>query len=250
VTERAFAWGCLDTPVGRLSVACTAAGVAKLRYGDVPETADTARAGTATAGTATAGTARAGTATAGTATAGTATAGTATAGTATAGTARPAAVPGSQASALLDAALAELAEYFGGRLKSFSVPVDLSATSGARRTVLSVLHESVGFGETITYGGLAHRAGLTEGALTGGGQVPPARVVGQVMASNPCAVIVPCHRVVAGSGLGGYSGGTGTDVKQWLLIFEGAIPATLDWDPSGVSPARPRDARPTPAGPR
>jgi methylated-DNA-[protein]-cysteine S-methyltransferase len=202
VTERAFAWGCLDTPVGRLSVACTAAGVAKLRYGDVPADA-----------------------------------------------ALPAAVPGSQASALLDAAVAELAEYFGGRLKSFSVPVDLSATSGARRAVLSVLHESVGFGETITYGGLAHRAGLTEASLAGT-ELLPARVVGQVMASNPCAVIVPCHRVVAGSGLGGYSGGTGTDVKQWLLIFEGAIPATLDWDPSGVTPARPRDARPRPAGPR
>ena len=214
MTERAFAWGCLDTPVGRLSVACTAAGVAKLRYGDVPKTADAAAADAA----------------------------------------RPA-VPGSQASALLDAAVAELAEYFGGRLKSFSVPVDLSATSGARRAVLSVLHESVGFGETITYGGLADRAGLTEASLTGsapagGGQVLPARVVGQVMASNPCAVIVPCHRVVAGSGLGGYSGGTGTDVKQWLLIFEGAIPATLDWDPSGVSPDRPRDARPRPAGRR
>ena len=183
-----MAWGCLDTPVGRLSVACTAAGVAKLRYGDVPADA-----------------------------------------------ALPAAVPGSQASALLDAAVAELAEYFGGRLKSFSVPVDLSATSGARRAVLSVLHESVGFGETITYGGLAQRAGLTESALTDNGQLPPARVVGQIMASNPCAVIVPCHRVVAGTGLGGYSGGTGTDVKQWLLIFEGAIPATLDWDPSGIS---------------
>ena len=65
--------------------------------------------------------------------------------------------------------------------------------------------------------------------------VRPARVVGQIMASNPCAVIVPCHRVVAGTGLGGYSGGTGTDVKQWLLIFEGAIPPTLDWDPSGIS---------------
>jgi methylated-DNA-[protein]-cysteine S-methyltransferase len=133
------------------------------------------------------------------------------------------------ADTLLSAALSELAEYFGGRRRSFSVPVDLSSTSGARRTVLSVLRESVGYGETITYGGLAGRAGLTDG-----GQFPPARVVGQVMASNPCAVIVPCHRVVAGSGLGGYSGGTGTDVKQWLLIFEGAIPATLDWDPSGV----------------
>jgi methylated-DNA-[protein]-cysteine S-methyltransferase len=157
----------------------------------------------------------------------------------------PAPGPGSPERTLLGAALAELAEYFGGRRKSFSVPLDLSSTSGARRTVLSVLHESVGFGETITYGGLAQRAGLADG-----GQLPPARVVGQIMASNPCAVIVPCHRVVAGSGLGGYSGGTGTDVKQWLLIFEGAIPATLDWNPSGVSWPRPDAARPRPAGPR
>jgi methylated-DNA-[protein]-cysteine S-methyltransferase len=184
VTERALAWGCLDTPVGRLSVACTPTGIAKLLYGSPPES--------------------------------------------------PAPTPGSLESALLGAALNELAEYFAGGLKSFSVPVDLSATSGTRRTVLSVLHESLGFGETITYGGLAQRAGLTEGALAEG-QIPPARVVGQIMASNPCAIIVPCHRVVAGSGLGGYSGGTGTDVKQWLLIFEGAIPATLDWDPSGIN---------------
>jgi methylated-DNA-[protein]-cysteine S-methyltransferase len=185
VTERALAWGCLDTPVGRLSVACTRAGITKLHYGSPPEA--------------------------------------------------PAPTPGSPESALLGTALDELAEYFAGGLKSFSVPVDLSATSGARRTVLSVLHESVGFGETITYGGLAQRAGLAEGAPATAAQIPPARVVGQIMASNPCAIIVPCHRVVAGSGLGGYSGGTGTDVKQWLLIFEGAIPATLDWDPSGVS---------------
>jgi methylated-DNA-[protein]-cysteine S-methyltransferase len=187
VTGRVLAWGCLDTPVGRLSVACSAAGVTKLRYGDAPADAP-----------------------------------------------RRAAKPGRAERTLLGVALAELAEYFGGQLKSFSVPVDLSGTSGVRRAVLSVLHESVGFGETITYGGLAQRAGLAEGTLTGGGQVLPARVVGQVMASNPCAIIVPCHRVVAGSGLGGYSGGTGTDVKQWLLIFEGAIPATLDWDASGV----------------
>ncbi len=100
--------------------------------------------------------------------------------------------------------------------------------------MLSVLHDSVGFGETITYGALAGRAGLSDG-----GHLPPARVVGQVMASNPVAVIVPCHRVVAGSGLGGYSGGSGTDIKQWLLIFEGAIPATLDWAPAGVHRAYP-----------
>ena len=75
---------------------------------------------------------------------------------------------------------------------------------------------------------LARRAGLAED-----GTVPVARVVGQVMGSNPCPIIVPCHRVVAGDGLGGYSGGDGLETKRWLLIFEGALPPTLDWDPAG-----------------
>jgi hypothetical protein len=60
---------------------------------------------------------------------------------------------------------------------------------------------------------------------------------------------VPCHRVVAGTGLGGYSGGTGTDVKQWLLVFEGAIPATLDWDRAGLRPWRAAGGQAQPAGP-
>ena len=144
---------------------------------------------------------------------------------------------------LLEAALEELGEYFGGDLKRFNVPVDLGSAHGARRTVLSVLHDTVAFGQTITYGGLAARAGLDATPAEPGSVVPPARVVGQIMASNPVALIVPCHRVVAGTGLGGYSGGTGTDVKQWLLVFEGAIPATLDWDPAGLRPWRAAPAR-------
>ena len=149
--------------------------------------------------------------------------------------------PGTLASVLLEATLEELARYFGGHLKRFSVPVDMGSAQGSRRAVLSALHQTVGFGQTITYGGLAARAGL-EATAEPGNFVPPARVVGQIMASNPVALIVPCHRVVAGTGLGGYSGGTGTDVKQWLLVFEGAIPATLDWDAAGL-PARAADAR-------
>src|SRR5690349_6590340 len=145
----------------------------------------------------------------------------------------PASMPGTLADAHCAAALEELAGYFGGQLKRFSVPVDLGSAQGARRAVLSVLSETVGFGQTITYGGLAARAGL-EATAAPGNFVPPARVVGQIMASNPIALIVPCHRVVAGTGLGGYGGGTGTDVKQWLLVFEGAIPATLDWDAAGL----------------
>jgi methylated-DNA-[protein]-cysteine S-methyltransferase len=155
----------------------------------------------------------------------------------------PAPVPGTPAVVLLEAAVAELGEYFGGRRKAFSVPVDLGRARGSRRAVLSVLHDSVRFGQTITYGGLAARAGLDAATGPGGAAVPPARVVGQIMASNPVALIVPCHRVVAGTGLGGYSGGTGTDVKHWLLVFEGAIPATLDWDPAGVRPVESAGAR-------
>jgi methylated-DNA-[protein]-cysteine S-methyltransferase len=186
-------WGCLDTPVGQVSVACTDVGVARVAYGPPPAGAP---------------------------------------------------APGSPAAALLEAAVAELGEYFGGRRKAFSVPVDLGSARGSRRTVLSVLHDSVRFGETITYGGLAGRAGLDAAAAPGGAVLPPARVVGQIMASNPVALIVPCHRVVAGTGLGGYSGGTGTDVKHWLLVFEGALPATLDWDPAGLRRAQPAGAPP------
>ena len=151
---------------------------------------------------------------------------------------------GTLASVLMEATLEELALYFGGRRKAFGVPVDLGSARGSRRTVLSVLHDSVRFGQTITYGGLAARAGLDAPAAPGGAAFPPARVVGQVMASNPVALIVPCHRVVAGTGLGGYSGGTGTDVKHWLLVFEGALPASLDWDPAGLRRAQPVGAPP------
>ncbi len=135
------------------------------------------------------------------------------------------------AQAYLADARAQLAEYFGGQRRGFDVPLDWSALSPTQRQVLTVLFETVGFGQTVTYGSLARRAGLTDTAD------PPARVVGQVMGANPIPVIVPCHRVVAGDGLGGYSGGTGIEIKRWLLIFEGAEPPTLDWDPTGPGAA-------------
>ena len=54
--------------------------------------------------------------------------------------------------------------------------------------------------------------------------------VGAIMGINPLPLIIPCHRVVAGDGLGGYSGGAdgqGLATKRWLLEFEGALPPTL-----------------------
>jgi methylated-DNA-[protein]-cysteine S-methyltransferase len=121
----------------------------------------------------------------------------------------------------------QLAEYFAGRRTAFDLQLDWSAVSNSRRRVLEALAGSVRYGQTISYGALADRAGL---AADGG--VPPARVVGKIMGSNPIPVVVPCHRVLASDGLGGYSGGAGVEVKRWLLILEGALPPTLDWQPA------------------
>jgi methylated-DNA-[protein]-cysteine S-methyltransferase len=130
---------------------------------------------------------------------------------------------------LLTGARDQLAEYFAGQRRVFDLPIDWAGSSATQRQVLGVLYDQVGYGETITYGALAQRA------VTGPDRVSlPARAIGGVMGSNPIPLIVPCHRVVAGNGLGGYSGGTGLEVKRWLLIFEGALPATLDWTPAGI----------------
>jgi len=173
-------WGALASPVGEISVACSAAGVAKVRFGPPPDHGHASG--------------------------------------------RPGG-PGRQ----LGAALGQLTEYFAGQRRAFDLPVDWPGMSPAQRQVLPVLLASAGYGETVTYGELARRAGLADGSTA----VPAARVAGQIMGSNPCAIVVPCHRVVASDGLGGYSGGTGVEVKRWLLVFEGALPPTLDWDPSG-----------------
>jgi methylated-DNA-[protein]-cysteine S-methyltransferase len=140
---------------------------------------------------------------------------------------RPADPGRTAGSSLLRTARDQLAEYFSGQRRTFDLPIDWSGVSRSRLQVLQVLFDTVGYGETITYGALARRAGLGEG-----GPDLPARAVGTIMGSNPWPLIVPCHRVVAGTGLGGYSGGTGIEIKRWLLIFEGALPATLDWDPA------------------
>lgn len=125
-------------------------------------------------------------------------------------------------------ALCQLREYFGGDRREFALGVDWGRLTPTSRRVLRTLSETVGYGESVTYGALARRSGTGIGA----------RGVGSVMAANPMPVIVPCHRVLARDGLGGYSGGRGRDgpaVKRWLLIMEGALPPTLDWDPARMT---------------
>jgi methylated-DNA-[protein]-cysteine S-methyltransferase len=193
-----LAWATLSSPVGPLAVGCSAAGVAQLDFrapGGAGRRDPGQPAGLANPGQASAGQASAGQASSG----------------------------------LLSAARDQLAEYFAGQRQVFDLPVDWSACSRAQHQVLSVLYDSVTYGETVTYGELAQRAVAGPDGIS-----LPARAIGRIMGSNPIPLIVPCHRVVAGNGLGGYSGGTGIEIKRWLLIFEGALPATLDWSPAGA----------------
>ena len=120
-------------------------------------------------------------------------------------------------SASANAVLAQLSQYFAGTLREFDVTVDWRLMSEAQQRVLGTLYSTVPYGTVVTYGELAARSGTN---------IPP-RGIGSIMGSNPIPIIVPCHRVVAGDGLGGFSGGTGVESKRRLLTLEGYLPPTL-----------------------
>ena len=106
----------------------------------------------------------------------------------------------------------EIDEYFRGRRRRFTMPVDLSMVDAPfPRAVYETLHRDVRFGETVSYGELAEMAGRPGAA----------RAVGNAMSRNPLPILVPCHRVVAAGGrIGGY-GTSGVSTKRFLLGIEG-----------------------------
>ncbi|WP_241897572.1 methylated-DNA--[protein]-cysteine S-methyltransferase, partial [Brevibacterium epidermidis] len=121
---------------------------------------------------------------------------------------------------ILAEAVVQLREYSAGRLDDFDLPINFGEVSDVARAVLTTLMHEVPTGTTVTYGQLAEASG------TG----IPARAVGGIMGLNPIPIIVPCHRVVAGDGLGGYSGGLPgheLETKRRLLVFEDALPQPL-----------------------
>jgi methylated-DNA-[protein]-cysteine S-methyltransferase len=112
---------------------------------------------------------------------------------------------------LTDPARRQLDEYFEGERHRFDLPLDWRLSRGFRRQVLERLFGEVDYGQTVTYKDLAVATG-SPGA---------SRAVGSAMATNPIAIVVPCHRVLrTGGNLGGYGGGL--PVKEWLLSHEGA----------------------------
>lgn len=91
------------------------------------------------------------------------------------------------------------------------LPFDYSGLTPFRRQILEALYNNVGWGESISYGGLASLAGFPRAA----------RAVGGAMASNPFPLIIPCHRVLGSNGsITGFSG-CGLDMKKHLLAIEG-----------------------------
>jgi len=105
----------------------------------------------------------------------------------------------------------QLTEYLAGERRAFSVPMDLTAVPTFHRKVYAAAR-GIPYGRTITYGELARRVGRPRAA----------RAVGRAMAANPLPLLVPCHRVVAADGLGGFGGGLA--LKRRLLTLEGAEP--------------------------
>lgn len=102
-------------------------------------------------------------------------------------------------------------EYFAGRGPCPDVPTDLSPAGEFTCRVLDRAR-AIPWGAVLTYGELARRAGSPRAA----------RAAGQVMARNPVPLVIPCHRVVAASGPGGYAGGL--ELKARLLSLESAAP--------------------------
>jgi methylated-DNA-[protein]-cysteine S-methyltransferase len=115
-------------------------------------------------------------------------------------------VPRQDPSPVLQTAREQLEAYFDGALTSFDLPLAPAGTA-YRRQVWQALRD-IPYGETRSYRDIA--------ATTGGS----ARSVGQANGHNPIPLIIPCHRVVATTHIGGYSGGDGLSTKRWLLDLE------------------------------
>ncbi|MDP9221662.1 MAG: methylated-DNA--[protein]-cysteine S-methyltransferase [Actinomycetota bacterium] len=110
----------------------------------------------------------------------------------------------------LDDARAALDGYLSGQLHTLAgLPLDLALATPFQRDVLPALARETTYGSRLSYGALAKAVGRPKAA----------RAVGAALGANPLCIVLPCHRVVAGSGaLTGYAGGLAA--KEYLLDLE------------------------------
>lgn len=109
-----------------------------------------------------------------------------------------------------DGVASQLDDYFQGRRQQFTLPLVFTRGTPFQRKVWQALCD-IPYGSTMTYGELATKLGSGP------------RAIGAACRCNPIPIVVPCHRVIAASGLGGYSGETGgamRQIKQYLITLE------------------------------
>jgi methylated-DNA-[protein]-cysteine S-methyltransferase len=115
------------------------------------------------------------------------------------------------ANALAQEAAAQIRRYFDTPSMRFDLPLAIDGTEHQKRVWRGI--SSIAAGQVWTYGQLAREIG----------SVP--RAVGQACGSNPLPIVIPCHRVVASGGIGGFAHHPGEgfyrNVKRWLLAHEG-----------------------------
>ncbi len=108
-----------------------------------------------------------------------------------------------------EALATQLEEYFNGTRQTFEAPLNLAGTPFCKKVWQELLN--IPYGQTVTYGELAKKINSSP------------RAVGRAVGTNPCPIVVPCHRVMGANGaLTGFSGGDGISTKQKLLDLEQA----------------------------
>ncbi len=104
----------------------------------------------------------------------------------------------------------EIALYLDGRINKFDTEIKLGSGTPFQRAVWKRLLD-IPYGEVITYKELAECIGRPNSA----------RAVGNAVGANPIPIVIPCHRVLAANGLGGYA--SGIHIKKDLLKIEGVF---------------------------
>lgn len=109
----------------------------------------------------------------------------------------------------------QILAYLDGKLRKFDLPLLLTGTDLQKRT-LGVVAKIL-YGRSLTYQQVAEKTGHPRAA----------RAVGSTMARNPLPLVIPCHRVLAVKGLGGYGGGLPMKIK--LLEMEGTLKSQTEF---------------------
>lgn len=110
--------------------------------------------------------------------------------------------------ALLEEGCRQLSAYFAGDISEFYLPLQVAGSDFQRAVCDAML--AIPLGETRTYGEIAATVGAS------------AQAVGNACGANPIPVIIPCHRVLGATSLGGFSGAGGVEMKVKLLRHENA----------------------------